>query len=139
MTKTEKKAAPAAKGNWIVSNLIKAAVLVVVLLAGAMIFLNVFTKHNHEIIVPDFSNLTVEEATAVARQAGMRVEVTDSVFVKRMKKGASIKYAVLLRFISFHVHCALVMSLRDTAFFSAVFCDMYLFLLVLDFAFIYYL
>lgn len=88
MTKTEKKAAPAAKGNWIVSNLIKAAVLVVVLLAGAMIFLNVFTKHNHEIIVPDFSNLTVEEATAVARQAGMRVEVTDSVFVKRMKKGA---------------------------------------------------
>ena len=88
MAKTEKQAAPAAKGNWIVSNLVKAAVVVVVLLAGAMIFLNVFTKHNHEIIVPDFSNLTVEEATAVARQAGMRVEVTDSVFVKRMRKGA---------------------------------------------------
>ena len=88
MAKTEKQAAPAAKGNWIVSNLVKAAVLVVVLLAGAMIFLNVFTKHNHEISVPDFSNLTVEEASALASQAGMRVEVTDSVFVKRMKKGA---------------------------------------------------
>lgn len=76
------------KYSWIVSNLIKAAVLVVVLLAGAMIFLNVVTKHNQEITVPDFSNLSVAEASALASQSGMRVEVTDSVFVKRMKKGA---------------------------------------------------
>ena len=88
MAKTEKKAAPAAKGNWIISNLIKAAVVVVILIAGAIIFLNVVTKHNQEITVPDFSNLTVQEASALARQSGMRVEVTDSVFVKRMKKGA---------------------------------------------------
>ena len=93
MAKTEKQAASAAKGNWIVSNLVKAAVLVVVLLAGAMIFLNVFTKHNHEISVPDLSNLTVEEASALASKAGMRVEVTDSVFVKRMKKGAVYRQA----------------------------------------------
>ena len=76
------------KYSWIVSNLVKAAVLVVVLLAGAMIFLNVVTKHNQEITVPDFSNLSVAEASALASQSGMRVEVTDSVFVKRMKKGA---------------------------------------------------
>ena len=88
MTKTEKKAAPAAKGNWIVSNLVKAAVVVGILIAGAIVFLNVVTKHNQEITVPDFSNLTVEEASAFAKQSGMRVEVTDSVFVKRMKKGA---------------------------------------------------
>lgn len=74
--------------SWIVSNLVKAAVIVVVLLAGAMIFLNVVTKHNQEITVPDFSNLSVAEAKALASQSGMRVEVTDSVFVKRMKKGA---------------------------------------------------
>ena len=76
------------KYSWIVSNLVKAAVIVVVLLAGAMIFLNVVTKHNQEITVPDFSNLSVAEAKALASQSGMRVEVTDSVFVKRMKKGA---------------------------------------------------
>lgn len=88
MAKKENKTAQAVKGNWIESNLLKAALIVVVLIAGAIIFLNVVTKHNQEITVPDFSNLSVEEASALAAQAGMRVEVTDSVFVKRMKKGA---------------------------------------------------
>lgn len=74
--------------NWIVRNLLIAAVLVVVLVVGAMIFLNVVTKHNQEITVPDFSNMTVSEAEVAAAQAGMRVEVTDSVFAKRMRKGA---------------------------------------------------
>ena len=74
--------------NWVVRNLLIAAVLVVLLVAGAMIFLNVVTKHNQEITVPDFSNMTVAEAEVAAAQAGMRVEVTDSVFAKRMRKGA---------------------------------------------------
>ena len=74
--------------HWIVRNLLICVILVVVMIAGAIIFLNVVTKHNQELVVPDFSNMTVAEAEAVASQAGMRVEVTDSVFVKRMKKGA---------------------------------------------------
>lgn len=85
---TEKKEKKGFFSNWIVRNLLVAAVLVVVLIVGAMIFLNVVTKHNQEIIVPDFSNMTVAEAEAAATQAGMRVEVTDSVFAKRMRKGA---------------------------------------------------
>ena len=75
-------------GNWIVRNLIWAIILVVALIVGAAIFLNVVTKHNQELAVPDFSNLSVEEAQVLAAQSNMRVEVTDSVFVKRMKKGA---------------------------------------------------
>lgn len=74
--------------NWIVRNLLLAAALVVILVAGAMIFLNVVTQHGKEIDVPDFSNMTLAEAEAAASQAGVRLEVTDSVFVKRMKKGA---------------------------------------------------
>lgn len=74
--------------NWIVRNLLIALAIVVVLVAGAIIFLNVVTKHNQELVVPDFTNLSVEEATLVAEEAGMKVEVTDSVFVKRMQKGA---------------------------------------------------
>ena len=74
--------------HWIVRNLLICVILVVVMIAGAIIFLNVVTKHNQELVVPDFANMTVAEAEAVASQAGMRVEVTDSVFVKRMKKGA---------------------------------------------------
>ena len=72
----------------LVRNLVVAVVLVVVMLVGAMIFLNVVTQHNKEISVPDFSNMTVVEAEQAADKAGVRVEVKDSVFVKRMKRGA---------------------------------------------------
>lgn len=75
-------------GNWIVRNLLTAFVIAAVLIVGAMVFLNIVTKHNQELVVPDFTNMTVAEAEAAASQVGMRVEVTDSVFVKRMKKGA---------------------------------------------------
>ena len=74
--------------HWIVRNLLICVFLVVAMIAGAMIFLNIVTKHNKELIVPDFSNMTVAEAEATAAEALMRVEVTDSVFVKRMRKGA---------------------------------------------------
>ena len=74
--------------NWIVRNLLIALAVVVALIVGAMIFLNVATQHNRELIVPDLANMTVEEAHAVATAAGMRIDVTDSAFVKRMKRGA---------------------------------------------------
>lgn len=83
--KTQKKGI---LSNWVVRNLLIALAIVVVLIVGAMIFLNRVTQHGKELSVPDFSNLSVEEAEYVASQAGMRVEVTDSVFVKRMKRGA---------------------------------------------------
>ena len=75
-------------GNWIVSNLVIALAVLVALLVGVMIFLNVVTQHNKEISVPDFSNLSLVEAEEVAALAGVRLDVTDSVFVKRMRKGA---------------------------------------------------
>lgn len=65
-----------------------AIVVVAVLVIGAVVFLNVVTQHNKEIRVPDFSNMTLAETEAAANEAGVRVEVTDSVFVKRMKRGA---------------------------------------------------
>lgn len=84
----EKKQKKGFFNHWIVRNLLICVILVVVMVVGAMVFLNVVTKHNQELVVPDFSNMTVPEAEALASQSGMRVEVTDSVFVKRMKKGA---------------------------------------------------
>lgn len=74
--------------NWIVRNLLIGFAVLVALIVGAMIFLNVATQHNKELIVPDLANMTVEEAHAVATASGMRVDVTDSAFVKRMKRGA---------------------------------------------------
>lgn len=69
--------------NWIIRNLVIAVVIVVVLIVGAMIFLNVATQHNDEIVVPDFRGMTLTEAQALAEKAGMRVEVADSVYSKR--------------------------------------------------------
>jgi serine/threonine-protein kinase len=74
--------------NWIVKNLLIAFAVVAGLIACAMVSLNVFTKHSQELIVPDLANMTLAEAQEVATQAKMRVEVTDSAFVKRMKRGA---------------------------------------------------
>ncbi len=74
--------------NWIVKNLLIALILFVVLLGGSMVFLNLFTQHNKELSVPDFSNMTLPEAEILAEEAGVRVEVADSVFAKRMRKGA---------------------------------------------------
>ncbi|MGM9735192.1 MAG: PASTA domain-containing protein [Candidatus Cryptobacteroides sp.] len=74
-------------GRWILYNLLGALAVVTVLIAAAVVLLNVFTKHNKELVVPDFSNLTLNEARSLAAASDMRVEVTDSVFVKRMRKG----------------------------------------------------
>lgn len=74
--------------HWIVRNLLAAFVVIVLLIVGAVVFLNVVTKHNQEFVVPDLSNLSVEEADSVLKQAMMRIDVTDSVFVRRMKRGA---------------------------------------------------
>lgn len=75
------------KINWIVKNLLGAVAFVLAVVLTASILLGILTKHNKEIDVPDFANMTVAEASEVAARSGMRVEVADSVFVRRMEKG----------------------------------------------------
>ena len=75
-------------GRTLLKHLLAAFCIVVFLIVGAIIFLNVVTKHNQELDVPDLSNLTLDEAQAVAAENQMVINVTDSVFVKRMKRGA---------------------------------------------------
>lgn len=74
--------------NWIVKNLFWAIVYAVILIAGITIGLAILTNHNKEIEVPDFTTLSVADSQALAESVGIRVEVVDSVFVRRMEKGA---------------------------------------------------
>ena len=74
-------------GNWIVKNLLLAVLTVVVLVVGAGILLKVLTRHNEEIKVPDFSNMTISEARTAALAHNVRIDVTDSVYIKRMGRG----------------------------------------------------
>ncbi|MBO7118324.1 MAG: PASTA domain-containing protein [Bacteroidales bacterium] len=75
-------------GKWILKNLILALVYIAVLIAGVTIGLAFFTNHNKEIEVPDFTTLSVKDAAQLAESVGIRVEVTDSVYVRRMERGA---------------------------------------------------
>lgn len=74
-------------GNWIVKNLLMALIIVVVLIFGSMIFLDLVTQHDKVNIVPDFTNMSVGDAKVLADSAGVRLDVVDSVFVKRLRKG----------------------------------------------------
>ena len=87
-------------GNWIVRNLLLAALLVVGLLLFAQVGLGLITRHNRTVTVPDFTNMTVAEAHEAARAGHVGVKVTDSVFVRRLggvvyrqqpKAGATVK------------------------------------------------
>lgn len=74
--------------KWILKHFVAAVVIVLALVVGAIVFLNVVTKHGQELVVPDLSNLTIEQADSVASDHEMVIDVKDSVFVKRMKRGA---------------------------------------------------
>lgn len=86
--KNEKEKGKSFPGAWIIRNLLTAVLIVAVLVVGSMILLNVLTQHNRELSVPDFSNMSLAEAEVSAQQAGVRIDVTDSVFVRKMRKGA---------------------------------------------------
>lgn len=88
MAKKEVQAKKPVPGMWLLKHLLLAVVVVALLVTGAYFLLKSVTMHGEEISVPDFSNLTVAEASALAASKEMKVEVTDSVFVKRMKRGA---------------------------------------------------
>lgn len=74
--------------GWIVRNVVLAAVFVGVLLAVISVSLNLITHHNKVLTVPDMTNLTYQEATEVARKAGVKVVVSDSVYIRRLRPGA---------------------------------------------------
>lgn len=78
--------------NWIVRNVLGAIVVLAVLITGAQLILKAVTRHNEELVVPDLSNMTLQEAAEVAAKHGMRVEVVDSVYVRRMERGAVYRH-----------------------------------------------
>ena len=76
------------KEYWIPFNLGLAVCLVLALVMGTNALLRCVTQHGRELIVPDFTNMTYEEARVAAADAGVRVVVNDSVYVRQMRKGA---------------------------------------------------
>ena len=65
----------------------KISAVLLALLIVAIILLNIITRHNKEQEVPDFTSMTVAEASELADDSNLRLEVTDSVFLPRMGRG----------------------------------------------------
>lgn len=73
--------------HWLGKNVMLAVLFVVALSAAASLLLAVLTHHGQEIVVPDFTNMKVSEAEYAASMADLKVEVTDSVYIRRMGRG----------------------------------------------------
>lgn len=75
------------EGKPIIKNLIWILSFLCVLFIGTLVFLSLFTRHKQDYILPDFSNLSVEEALEVAKPLQLRLEVTDSLYIPESPKG----------------------------------------------------
>lgn len=75
------------KSNWIIKNLLLAALFIVVVLVGTAVGLRLITRHGQTVTAPDFTGLGVQEARKLASQEQVEVTVVDSVFVNRLPGG----------------------------------------------------
>lgn len=73
--------------NYVVRNIVLAVSLLVIVLFVANMLLNIFTRHNKHVEVPDFSEMTMEEARAMSKGDGLRIEVNDSLYVASLEPG----------------------------------------------------
>ena len=75
-------------GNWIVKNIILAVLFFTILILFNSILLGTITNHNETIEVQDFTSMSLNEARHEAARLKLRTEVVDSIFVRKMEKGA---------------------------------------------------
>ena len=76
------------KDNIYIKNILGIFIALLALIISSSIFLKVITHHGNKIEVPDFTNMTMSEAKYNAGINNIKVIVIDSVYVRRMKKGA---------------------------------------------------
>ena len=74
--------------SWIIKNLLLAALMVLAIVGVASLALRIGTQHGKEVQVPDFTNMIYSEAVQAADAAGVQVRVTDSVYIRKMRKDA---------------------------------------------------
>ena len=67
---------------------ILAAVVTVVILFW---LLKSVTRHGKSLVVPDFTNMTINEAQKLARKSHVRIDATDSVYIPQLHAGQVIK------------------------------------------------
>lgn len=79
-------------------NILAAIVLIAIIIWFTFFSLDSYTRHGESHTVPDFYGLTVQESQRLAKVKKMKVEVIDSVFNPRGKKGAVVEQTPLPKF-----------------------------------------
>ncbi len=77
--------------NIIARNLVLAFCALVVFAGASALALNVFTRHNQSLPVPDFIGVHVDDVRDMARRDGFRLEVIDSIYAPIYGGGAVIE------------------------------------------------
>ncbi len=77
--------------NYVVRNVVLAVSLLVIGLFLANLLLNVFTRHNKYIEVPDLEEQTLDEARQLLRRSDLRIEVNDSLYVAALEPGTVLE------------------------------------------------
>jgi beta-lactam-binding protein with PASTA domain len=75
----------------VLRNFVLAFLILIFGTAIIMQILKIYTRHNHDLAVPDLSGLTLRDAIVAARDRDMRVEVFDSVFMADFEKGTVVE------------------------------------------------
>lgn len=75
----------------IVLNLIIAAFILIALIFGVFKWLDVYTRHNQAIVVPDLRGLDLNEAIVHLEQEELQYNVIDSVFSKDVEPGSVVE------------------------------------------------
>lgn len=77
--------------NPFIINLAVAAVVTCGVIWGVLHWLDVYTRHNEAVIVPDVKGMKLEEAAAFFHNNGLRYNVIDSVFSKDVAPGSIVE------------------------------------------------
>lgn len=75
----------------VLRNILFAFLILIFGTAVIMQLLKIYTRHNHDLTVPDFAGLTLSDALEVAHQKDLRIEVFDSVFLSDFERGTVVE------------------------------------------------
>ena len=66
--------------NPFVISLLLAVLILWGLIYGTLVWLDIYTRHNEAVVIPDVKGMTIEEAAPLLAEKGIRYNIIDSVF-----------------------------------------------------------
>ena len=79
------------KWGFIGINILIAIIVATVLLVGLVIGLRIYTQHGKEVVVPNITNLYIEEAKIIAEAEGLHITVIDSTYSTKVPLGTLVE------------------------------------------------